>query len=85
MTTTYTLGSTGRQIANALSAGKSIMIHISLNGVDSYITPGEITFSTSGDSFYMSVVLEENLVQFHGDLNSELVASSGDSGGGGIK
>lgn len=77
MAMTYTLGSTGRQIVNALNAGKSIMVHTSLDGFDSYSTPSEITFSTSEDSFSMAVGIAGGHVEFNGTLDGELVVSSG--------
>lgn len=85
MAMTYTLGSTGRQIANALNAGKSIMVHTSLGGFDSYNTPSEITFSTSQDSFFMSVAIAGEYVEFNGTLDGELVVGSDGGDSGGIK
>lgn len=84
-TYTYTLGSTGRQIVNALNAGKSIIVHVTWEGFETYVTPTEITFSTTENEFNMTVPMGPTFFRFSGGLDDELVATNDSSNNGGIK
>ena len=80
MATRCTLSATGREIVDALRAGKAVMMHVALDGYEWYYAPTRVAFSENEDTFSMFVELGGQSLLFLGSLDAPLVA---DEGGGG--
>lgn len=53
-----TFNATGRDIVNALKAGKSVVVHaIEPNGSEEYAAPSMVAFNENTGSFYMNIAL----------------------------
>ena len=78
-----TFNVTGRDIVNALKAGKSVVVHaLEPNGYEEYTTPISIAFNETKDTFYMRIVLHGTDIQFSGSLDDPIEYNSSSSGGG---
>jgi len=73
-----TFNVTGRNIVNALKAGKSVVIHaLEPDGYEEYAVPISIIFNETTDFFRIEFVLDERNCTFIGSLDDPIEYNAG--------
>ena len=77
-----TFNVTGRDIVNALKAGKSVVVHaLHPDGYEEYVVPSSIVFNETADFFRIELALDETHITFIGSLDDPIEYNSSSSGG----